>query len=263
MDAELSNAVGITPARAGKRDASLLLEKLPYGSPPRGQGKVLAAGLHNLIDRITPAWAGKRGPGPVKLGRSRDHPRVGGEKSDPGVVTNSIKGSPPRGRGKAAAFAFASCCFGITPAWAGKSCPEWRGMLRSGDHPRVGGEKCVSGTWLKCLSGSPPRGRGKGAATVQIPRERRITPAWAGKSCCSSSAFCIRWDHPRMGGEKFRRQGAFYCVLGSPPHGRGKSDPTDRNRPAFRTTPAWAGKSGRSHHLGQHVRDHPRVGGEK
>ena len=59
MDAELSNAVGITPARAGKRDASLLLEKLPYGSPPRGQGKVLAAGLHNLIDRITPAWAGK------------------------------------------------------------------------------------------------------------------------------------------------------------------------------------------------------------
>ena len=31
-----------------------------FGSPPRGQGKVLAAGLHNLIDRITPAWAGKR-----------------------------------------------------------------------------------------------------------------------------------------------------------------------------------------------------------
>ena len=29
------------------------------------------------------------------------------------------------------------------------------------------------------------------------------------------------------------------------------------------TTPAWAGKSGRSHHLGQHVRDHPRMGGEK
>ena len=100
MDAELSNAVGITPARAGKRDASLLLEKLPYGSPPRGQGKVLAAGLHNLIDRITPAWAGKRGPGPVKLGRSRDHPRVGGEKYPRPLPPGTLQGSPPRGRGK-------------------------------------------------------------------------------------------------------------------------------------------------------------------
>ena len=29
------------------------------GSPPHGRGKVLSAGLHDLINRITPAWAGK------------------------------------------------------------------------------------------------------------------------------------------------------------------------------------------------------------
>ena len=89
MDAELSNAVGITPARAGKRDASLLLEKLPYGSPPRGQGKVLAAGLHNLIDRITPAWAGKSIQSNGPLYTAWDHPRVGGEKTFSRLLTRA------------------------------------------------------------------------------------------------------------------------------------------------------------------------------
>ena len=193
--------LGITPAQAGKscrwchhrrtawdhprvggeKFCRVRLCPMCQGSPPRGQGKVLAAGLHNLIDRITPAWAGKRGPGPVKLGRSRDHPRVGGEKSDPGVVTNSIKGSPPRGRGKAAAFAFASCCFGITPAWAGKSCPEWRGMLRSGVHPRTGGEKRERRRIANDALGSPPRGRGKGGGCSVVCAQIGITPAQAGK----------------------------------------------------------------------------------
>lgn len=66
-----------------------------------------------------------------------------------------------------------------------------------------------------------------------------------------------------MGGEKFVDESHFYKNLGSPPHGRGKELSTLPVIFLFRITPALAGKSGRSHHLGQHVRDHPRMGGEK
>ena len=71
--------LGITPALAGKSTESLQFwiasedhprvggekfyvdEVLPgdTGSPPRGRGKVLTARLHNLVNGITPAWAGK------------------------------------------------------------------------------------------------------------------------------------------------------------------------------------------------------------
>ena len=156
-----SRAVGITPAWAGKsllqagaffgvRDhprvggektecSSLCFCIL--GSPPRGRGKAIPQDPLPDQEGITPAWAGKRWVWcwpPPPLG---DHPRVGGEKSDPGVVTNSIKGSPPRGRGKAYRAAGHCTRLGITPAWAGKSLKSVRQCSSGWDHPRVGGEK--------------------------------------------------------------------------------------------------------------------------
>ena len=78
------------PRVGGEKPVAMHSSMMSLGSPPRGRGKVwLCAGPRPHLG-ITPAWAGKRGPGPVKLGRSRDHPRVGGEKLS------------------AAAFAFAS-----------------------------------------------------------------------------------------------------------------------------------------------------------
>ena len=70
------------------------------GSPPRGRGKVVWVGAQCFIDRITPAWAGKRLLHDLFPAHKGDHPRVGGEKdaitSDPDLNP----GSPPRGRGK-------------------------------------------------------------------------------------------------------------------------------------------------------------------
>ena len=66
---------------------------------------------------------------------------MGGEKPLL-MMTGVLKwGSPPRGRGKAAAYLPIPFVDGITPAWAGKSV---FGLLSAGlyeDHPRVGGEK--------------------------------------------------------------------------------------------------------------------------
>lgn len=49
-------------------------------------------------------------------------PRVCGEKFHPGVTANSIKGSPPRMRGKVPPCAGLPPLLRITPAYAGKSC---------------------------------------------------------------------------------------------------------------------------------------------
>ena len=70
------------------------------GSPPRGRGKVENALLLNLLDRITPAWAGKSPEHYEVTYYAEDHPRVGGEKGYKTALRGSRKGSPPRGRGK-------------------------------------------------------------------------------------------------------------------------------------------------------------------
>ena len=50
------------------------------------RGKVLAAGLHNLADRITPAYAGKSESAFCAVHVLQDHPRVCGEKARCGSV---------------------------------------------------------------------------------------------------------------------------------------------------------------------------------
>lgn len=109
----------------------------------------------------------------------------------------------------------------------------------------------------------PPRRRGKVAGVCFVSGLAGITPAWAGKSYCPATRSFWSWDHPRAGGEKSLSTSASIRRLGSPPHGQGKGLLCCPDRCFRRITPALAGKSGRSHHLGQHVRDHPRVGGEK
>ena len=95
------NNTGITPAWAGKRKKCIRkfyrCEDHPRvggekrrltitatsisGSPPRGRGKVIDSITVMRSTRITPAWAGKRPCLPSGSSSSRDHPRVGGEKS--------------------------------------------------------------------------------------------------------------------------------------------------------------------------------------
>ena len=104
----------------GEKSAAPFSWTFVTGSPPRGRGKGLLIGPGQLNAGITPAWAGKSFfPQRVQV-RVQDHPRVGGEKISIRSVYQSLQGSPPRGRGKAAAAALDAAPAGITPAWAGK-----------------------------------------------------------------------------------------------------------------------------------------------
>ena len=66
---------------------------------------------------------------------------MGGEKFDFALNVDWLGGSPPRGRGKGFFVSFVAFSFRITPAWAGKSRNVLALADKSGDHPRVGGEK--------------------------------------------------------------------------------------------------------------------------
>ena len=250
-DIECACSAGITPAWAGKRqndqdDCSFYkdhprvggekkfcrLESCPdRGSPPRGRGKEITFPRTLSQKGITPAWAGKSFALQRESALRRDHPRVGGEKCVwlPGFV--SLMGSPPRGRGKASHSGKRWCCYGITPAWAGKSLPGVRRIPAARDHPRVGGEKSLASMLWAVWLGSPPRGRGKVYAFAEL--------------------FFAPQDHPRVGGEKLPVLLAAVPSVGSPPRGRGKGLSMSWHCRPPRITPAWAGKRlKRSHRSG-------------
>ena len=74
----------------------------------------------------------------------------------------------------------------------------------------------------------------------------------------------IRWrNHPRIRGEKLRRENVKAGQSGSPPHTQGKVVESKRNQTFARITPAYAGKSSIDTRGPISSRDHPRIRGEK
>ena len=176
---------------------------------------------------------------------------MGGEKAHRSVPSFRIRGSPPRGRGKALPSNIHSWLSGITPAWAGKSFRVFLCIGFTGDHPRVGGEKRHCGLHFHQWRGSPPRGRGKVDLVVVEHRLSGITPAWAGKRQFRLVGVRCPGDHPRVGGEKSISIRFAQDAAGSPPRGRGKAAMNQSTMNNQGITPAWAGKRlKRSHRSG-------------
>ena len=111
----------------------------------------------------------------------RDHPRVCGEKYARNGILFTLRGSPPRVRGKVCMTTLWTSQNGITPACAGKRAPFQKMSTPGRDHPRVCGEKIVLVIVFCSLMGSPPRVRGKAHTARFRCRSNGITPACAGK----------------------------------------------------------------------------------
>ena len=126
--------------------------------------------------------------------------------------------------------------------------------------------------------------RGKGVDAYRFYKNRRITPAYAGKSDNKVGEIAEWEDHPRLCGEKDSPLLNSTLILGSPPPMRGKDrEPadtgcTDGITPAYagkssyttaaeseenRITPAYAGKSMELSSNIMVSKDHPRLCGEK
>ena len=136
------------------------------------------------LTRITPAYAGKTQSSRSWWAMCRDHPRVCGKNKLPDILWLAVKGSPPRMREKL--HRGRRCCIeqGITPAYAGKTSTNALQVLDMWDHPRVCGKNVFSVEQVKPVWGSPPRMREKLISCATSKKQKRITPAYAGKTCC-------------------------------------------------------------------------------
>ena len=105
--------------------------------------------------------------------------------------------------------------------------------------------------------------RGKAKALKALLIAPGITPACAGKSFCKGFRYCCTGDHPRVCGEKARREMTEQLTEGSPPRVRGKVGFPGCQHLSGGITPACAGKRMYALASGQRARDHPRVCGEK
>ena len=105
--------------------------------------------------------------------------------------------------------------------------------------------------------------RGKGKMAVQVNRETRITPAYAGKSRLACRQKILHEDHPRLCGEKVATIATKKRAAGSPPPMRGKVSFEIAFGSTDRITPAYAGKSRRQGRKQLCTQDHPRLCGEK
>ena len=105
--------------------------------------------------------------------------------------------------------------------------------------------------------------RGKGVDAYRFYKNRRITPAYAGKSDNKVGEIAEWEDHPRLCGEKDSPLLNSTLILGSPPPMRGKDrEPADTGC-TDGITPAYAGKSSNTRHSFFPRWDHPRLCGEK
>ena len=163
---------------------------------------------------------------------------MGGEKVSSFALAFDHRGSPPHGRGKGCTLLNGQRSDRITPAWAGKSWPQWRRRCPEWDHPRVGGEKPAGRFLLRLDTGSPPHGRGKGDFHIVTHTKVGITPAWAGKRFPARMQKKRKQDHPRVGGEKRTPDTPLSDTEGSPPRRRGKVTSVDDIIRAAGITPA-------------------------
>ena len=146
-------------------------------------------------------------------------------------------------RGKPATMYLTYSDGGITPADAGKTNRHKCRVHSSEDHPRGCGENVVCNLNRPCITGSPPRMRGKRSGMGLGLCITRITPADAGKTYLQAIIFCVTWDHPRGCGENSGAHGRTLSQAGSPPRMRGKQPILGINVHAVRITPADAGKT--------------------
>ena len=211
------------PRLCGEKSGASLLLRVSSGSPPPMRGKVDGEDAGSVVDRITPAYAGKSTTWYRPDITAKDHPRLCGEK--PLIPFHT----PEK--------------YGITPAYAGKRQQEVGKLDQNKDHPRLCGEKWKFWLIYVSCSGSPPPMRGKVVVQPAEHFDQGITPAYAGKSFTDSICTVQNEDHPRLCGEKFTYLRAFFHFVGSPPPMRGKERFRNDQFGRSRITPAYAGKS--------------------
>ncbi len=174
-----------------------------------------------------------------------------------------LDGSSPRVRGTRnhLVAVFSRCRF--IPACAGNAISGCRARARPTVHPRVCGERLDPVNWVLLIVGSSPSVRGTPKAILDPFRARRFIPACAGNAIRSLTGRPDAPVHPRVCGERIKRDCRRMIRDGSSPRVRGTLNVHRLDKFHCRFIPACAGNApGRSSRPKKQP-VHPRVCGER
>ena len=159
-----------------------------------------------VIDRhlglgLIPAYAGKTNAPVIGSVEAAAHPRVCGENCKAFAEELDAQGSSPRMRGKHLPTREGILLPRLIPAYAGKTKFSQEKTRESRAHPRVCGENGTLTFQAILAWGSSPRMRGKRPGRYHDLIDRRLIPAYAGKTGSRNSYIGRRRAHPRVCGE--------------------------------------------------------------
>ena len=252
------------PRVRGERSACRRSSGSRSGPPPRTRGTRRLGSLETADHGTTPAYAGNAFFCWTSTVRSRDHPRVRGERAPGADPTTAARGPPPRTRGTRPRRRRRRRLDGTTPAYAGNATGPDARHASSRDHPRVRGERVLLLIFVATRLGPPPRTRGTLVCVVVVSAVPGTTPAYAGNASTGDFVCGRVRDHPRVRGERLP-SGSRPCWKTGPPRVRGERNqawteldwgmgPPPRTRGTLAllllrpviggTTPAYAGNAG-------------------
>ena len=194
---------------------------------------------------------------------TQDHPHAYGDKLYSIVVPLDENGSSPRVWGQALVKPL--CCAGkrIIPTRMGTRISHSKSAAMSGDHPHAYGDKTMSLTGTKTLSGSSPRVWGQAGNTQKIINNKRIIPTRMGTRNRPKGIFRFRQDHPHAYGDKMTQTLDSLYSQGSSPRVWGQVVDSVFHFGHFGIIPTRMGTSEYGVSSVCHRRDHPHAYGDK
>ncbi|SDQ52326.1 hypothetical protein SAMN05428996_2036 [Quadrisphaera sp. DSM 44207] len=213
------------------------------GSSPRTRGALPEVAHLDPGGGLIPAYAGSTRSSSPAARSGRAHPRVRGEHGRSTRSSAWARGSSPRTRAALPEVAHLDSGGGLIPAYAGSTtCRPPDGCVTPA-HPRVRGEHPPPSQMCAFRGGSSPRTRGALPGRHPAEGPRRLIPAYAGSTRCTSSSPTAPRAHPRVRGEHLGLEGAGVRVAGSSPRTRGAPLAVDQRPRPGRLIPAYAGST--------------------
>ena len=209
------------PRMCGEHERFFTAWGAAKGSSPHVRGALFFQLVQVLIVGIIPACAGSTLVLPWLFRCLRDHPRMCGEHSVPGISLCNHTGSSPHVRGAPTGLSAQFLHPGIIPACAGSTITLNLSTSTGRDHPRMCGEHLLPVSLLFCSPGSSPHVRGALGITQSDVADAGIIPACAGSTRTRLVPCRGNRDHPRMCGEHLIVPEISLVVSGSSPHVRG------------------------------------------
>ena len=190
------------PRVCGADTLSPVTRVAKHGLPPRVRGGLDQVLVNPVLERTTPACAGRTARRCRAGSGSADYPRVCGADLYARLESETVCGLPPRVRGGRSGQACAAGSHRTTPACAGRTTA---GRARPGspeDYPRVCGADASPAAFTAWSTGPPPRVRGGLNVGPHPFHPPRTTPACAGRTGANSAMHRGAHDRRPVPGER-------------------------------------------------------------